>query len=70
MDLLVLPKYVQKANLQTIKIIMNIELNNIRTNILTSRGFKKWRKWIDQQIRENQEKINNYNKKNHLHISK
>ena len=35
---------------------MNYELNQIRTNILTSRGFKKWRKWIDQQIRISQER--------------
>jgi len=38
-----------------------IQLNNIRTNILTSRGFKKWRKWIDQQIRINQEILNKPN---------
>ena len=39
-------------------------LNNIRTNILTSDNFKRWRKWLDIQIRRTEHAINIKNQQN------
>ena len=41
-----------------------IALNNIRTNVLISEDFRKWRKWLDIQIRRTQHAINIKNQQN------
>ena len=44
--------------------MIQTELNNIRTNILTSKDFARWRKWLDIQIRRTEHAINIKNQQN------
>jgi hypothetical protein len=39
-------------------------LNNIRTNILTSDNFRRWRKYLDIQIKRAEHAINIKNQQN------